>query len=310
MHEVRTTPGRDEAVRVTEVSLRDGLQDVAGWVPTEEKLRLLRVLDAAGLTGIEVTSFVRADRVPQLADADQLASRAAVADHPGWSALVPNRTGLRRALDRGFRRVTVVLSASDAHNRANLGAGLDAWVPRIEGVIGEAVREGAAVRAAISVAFGCPFEGEVPAERVVELGGRLRGAGAEEISLADTIGCAEPEQVTELVRRVASAVGHAPALHLHGVGDRALANVPAGLEAGVRHFDAALTGIGGCPYAPGAPGNLATERLVEFLGPRCALEPARVATAAAAVARAVAAARPLAGSARRGEPAASRGGPT
>lgn len=268
-----------DEVTVTEVVLRDGLQDYPATLSTDAKFAALQALQAAGMTQIEVTSFVRADRIPPLADADEFSARVQPASHPGYSALVPNSRGLQRALAAGYQRVVVVLSASDGHNRENLGADLAEWLPKVESLIGEARDAAIGVRAAISVAFGCPFDGDVPESRVVDLARRLDAAGVDEVSLADTIGSASPDQVTRLVGQVTDAIGSVPSLHLHTLGD-ASATVAAGLDAGVRHFDAALTGIGGCPYAPGAPGNLPTEELVAQLGERCALDLAAVRSAA------------------------------
>lgn len=280
-------------VTVTEVSLRDGLQELPAWVPTDDKAALVACYLAAGLTDIEVTSFMRPDRVPQLADADQLARLVQPGHQERLSALIPNTRGLDRALAAGFRRVTVVLSASDAHNRANLGSDLCTWLGRVEQLVAEAKRRRVWVRGAISVAFGCPFEGRVPPSRVVSLARRLRQAGADVVSLADTMGAAGPSEVMHLAESVRETLGQPPSLHLHGRGGHALANAEAGLMAGVRHFDAALTGVGGCPFAPGAPGNLATEQLVRMLGEHTSLDVERVAVAAERLRGVLARARPL-----------------
>lgn len=282
-----------EGIVITEVALRDGLQDYPGWVPTAGKAEILAALGEAGVDDIEVTSFVRADRIPQLADADALSAIAEVRRHPGYSALVPNRRGLQRALQAGYRRMTVVISASDAHNQANLGADLETWTFRTEELIAEATSFGVTVRAAISVAFGCPFEGEVPTGRVIALARRLSAAGAAEVSLADTIGRGEARDVKDLVGAVADTVGATPSLHLHTLGAPGHV-VEAALAAGVRHFDSSLTGIGGCPYAPGAPGNLATEDLLAILNGRAApLEPELLTAAADLLRRALADAHPM-----------------
>lgn len=297
----------DDTVAITEVSLRDGLQDLASWVPTSDKAALARCMVAAGLTGIELTSFMRPDRVPQLADADELAAAVAPARHPGFSALVPNLRGLDRAQAAGFHAVTVLLSASDAHNQANLGSSLRDWLPRVEQLVASARERAVRVRAAISVAFGCPFEGPVPFSRVVGLARRLKDAGAGEVSLADTMGVATPEQVTRLAGEVSGALGEPPSLHLHDGRGQVLANAAAGLAAGVRHFDASLTGIGGCPFAPGAPGNLATEQLAAMLGERSPVAPDRIAEAAATLRGVLARAIPLPGRAPSPGPAPAPG---
>jgi hydroxymethylglutaryl-CoA lyase len=255
-----------EPVRLYEVSLRDGLQNEAATVPTEAKLQLLDRLIASGLTDIEVTSFVR--WIPQLADADALVR--ALPARPGvrfW-ALVPNRVGYERAVDAGIRNVGTVLSASETHNRKNVNRTVAESLSGLKQVISEASSNGLRVRAYISTAFGCPYEGVVPIDRSRWLAQALLATGATEIVLGDTIGLADPTLVQATVAAL-EADGVPPsriALHLHDTRGTALVNAWAGWLAGVRTFDGSVGGVGGCPYAPGAAGNAATEDLAQMFG--------------------------------------------
>jgi hydroxymethylglutaryl-CoA lyase len=249
---------------VYEVGPRDGLQNEPEAVPTARKLELLERLAAAGLHRIEATSFVSPVWIPQLADADAVAR--ALPARPGvvFSALVPNEAGYARLRAAGGVRVAAVfVSASETHNRKNVNRGIAEHLERIARVCALARADGVPVRAYVSTVCGCPYEGPVAVRAVVDLVGKLRSCGAEEISLGDTIGVGHPAQVRELVRAVAQeAPLEGVALHLHDTFGRALANAQAGFEAGVRVFDASLGGLGGCPYAPGASGNVATEDVV------------------------------------------------
>lgn len=254
------------AVTLYEVGPRDGLQNEPESVPTAAKLRLVEGLARAGLRRIEVTSFVSPKWIPQLADADALA--AGLPELPGvrYSALVPNLQGYARLRAAGSVEVAAVfLSASETHNRRNLNCGVAEQLERIRPVAERAAADGVGLRAYVSTVCGCPYEGEVAQGAVVALTRRLFELGVTEVSLGDTIGVGHPAQVRALVRAVA---GEAPlervALHLHDTFGRALANAQAGYEAGVRCFDASLGGLGGCPYAPGASGNAATEDLVDL----------------------------------------------
>lgn len=256
-------PGTAEVV---EVAPRDGLQDEPP-LSTEDKAELLRRLLAAGLRRIEFTSFVHPAWIPSLADADELSRLRPVAPDVVWSALIPNMRGLERAQAAGVDEVIIVVSASDAHNRANLNRSTDESLQGVRPLVEAAHRAGIRVRGAVATAFGCPFLGRVPPDDVMKVVDTYADAGADEIVLADTIGVAHPRQVSELVATVRRQLPHSIplALHLHDRRGFALANILAGLEAGVRIFDAAVTGIGGCPYAPGAPGNVSTESVVAFL---------------------------------------------
>ncbi|MBI5071270.1 MAG: hydroxymethylglutaryl-CoA lyase [Deltaproteobacteria bacterium] len=259
-------------VTVYEVGPRDGLQNEARQVPSEGKLRLLRALAEAGLSRVEATSFVSPKWIPQLADADQVV--AALPPGPAYAVLVPNDKGLARllaALDArpaGGPRVdaAVFLSASESHNRRNVNKGVDETLAAFEPVVGPARARGLRVRGYVSTAFGCPYEGKVDPARVVSVAERLLALGCEQISLGDTIGVGTPDQVRRLLDLLRPRVRlEQVALHMHDTRGTALANVLAGLEGGVTTFDSSVGGLGGCPYAPGASGNLATEDLVYML---------------------------------------------
>jgi hydroxymethylglutaryl-CoA lyase len=254
-------------VTIVEVGPRDGLQNEAKPVPTDVKVHTIEALAAAGLARIEVTAFVHPKWVPQMADAEDVAARlprgrAGVR----FSALVPNRKGLARALDAGLREVAVVVSATETFNRKNLDASVEETLREIETVAREAAAGAVPMRAYLSVAFVCPYEGPVEPEGVALLAERLAGAGAFEIALSDTIGAATPADVSRLLERVVPRVPvERIALHLHDTRGTALPNVLRGLDHGVTVFDSSAGGLGGCPYAPGAAGNLATEDLVFLL---------------------------------------------
>ena len=258
-------PGRPAEVAIHEVGPRDGLQNEAVSVPAEVKLELLRRLAAAGLRSIEVTSFVSPKWIPQLADADLVAAR--FERHPGvsYSALVPNLAGWERFADTGIDVAAFFVSASETHNRRNVNCGIREHLERFRPVAERARAAGVKLRCYVSTAFGCPDEGDVPVAAVVALVRQLDALGADQISVSDTIGVGTPRQVREVVRAVVDAVPLPRiALHMHDTYGRALANVEAGFEAGVRRFDASLGGLGGCPYAPGASGNVATEDVADL----------------------------------------------
>jgi hydroxymethylglutaryl-CoA lyase len=253
-----------DAVRLFEVSLRDGLQNESAVVPTAVKLRVLGALVASGLRDIEVTSFVRPDLLPQLADAAEVVAGLPRAEGVRFWALVPNLRGFERALAAGVRCVSTVLSASETHNRRNVNATVKESLAALQRVVADAKVEGLAVRSYVSTAFGCPCEGDVDTGRVADLALALRDAGADEIALGDTVGVGTPRQVVALVRRLVDAglPIDALALHLHDTLGMAAANSWAAFEAGIRAFDGAVAGVGGCPYAAGAAGNAATQDLV------------------------------------------------
>ena len=257
----------DRDVRVYEVGPRDGLQNEASPIPTEAKLRFIELLSDAGLREIETTSFVSPRAVPQLADAAEL--MAALDRRPGvrYPVLVPNARGMERAEDAGADALCVFTAASEAFTAANINMTITESIEAFRPVIGRARELGWWTRGYISTAFGCPYQGEVDEAAVVAVAQQLRELGIDELSIGDTIGVAGPSDVRRVVRAL-DAAGFAPdqlAVHFHDTRGTALANVTAALELGVRCFDASTGGTGGCPYAPGAAGNLATEDLVYLL---------------------------------------------
>jgi hydroxymethylglutaryl-CoA lyase len=253
-------------VTVVEVGARDGLQNEAVTVATADKIGFVDRLSAAGFSAIEVSSFVSPKWVPQLGDAEQVF--AGINRRPGvrYTALVPNLAGLDRAHAAGLTEVAIFAAASDSFSRRNINQSVEQSLETYRAVCARAADLGIRVRAYVSTSFGCPFEGDVPPARVAEVAGALVDMGAYEVSVSDTIGIAHPGQVP----RVVDAVGRrvpltAIALHFHDTRGTALANVLTALELGVTTFDAAAGGLGGCPYAPGATGNLATEDLIYML---------------------------------------------
>jgi len=253
-------------VTVYEVGPRDGLQNEPERVPTPAKLELVQRLAQAGLARIEATSFVSPRWIPQLADAAELAGLLPEVPGTTWSALVPNPKGYERFREAGGVQVAAVfISASETHNRRNVNCSVAEQLGRIRPVAERCAEDGVPLRAYVSTVCGCPYEGPVSVEAVVRLARDLLDVGAAELSLGDTVGVGHPRQVRELVRAVAAAVPlERVALHLHDTYGRALANVQAGYEEGVRTFDSSLGGLGGCPYAPGASGNVATEDVVDL----------------------------------------------
>ena len=253
-----------EAIHITDVAPRDGLQNQAIHLATADKLRLIELLVAAGVRSIEAASFVSPKAVPQMADAAELVPQVQ-ARFPALrtSVLVPNLKGLERAHAAGAQEIAVVLSASETMNRKNINMGLDQATEVSEQTLAAARALGLRTRAYVAVAFDCPFEGETPLDEVLRLAARMQAAAADEIVIADTIGSASPGQVKQ---RFAALRGVVPierlAVHLHDTRGMGVANAWAALEAGVRRFDASVGGIGGCPFAPGAAGNVATEDLV------------------------------------------------
>jgi len=259
--------GRTPAsVRIVEVGPRDGLQNEKQLVPTAVKIELIERLADTGLPAVEATSFVSPRWIPQLADAEDVLGglhRRTGTDYP---VLVPNLAGLERAIAAGAREVAVFTAASEAFNRKNINAGIDESFERIRAVTDRAGSAGLKVRGYVSCVLGCPYQGDVDAAEVARVAERLVEAGCYEVSLGDTIGMGTPTQARALVRRVADSIGlQKVAVHFHDTRGQALANVFACLEAGVATVDASVAGLGGCPYARGATGNLATEDLVYML---------------------------------------------
>ncbi|MGZ8438311.1 MAG: hydroxymethylglutaryl-CoA lyase, partial [Candidatus Limnocylindrales bacterium] len=254
----------NERVRIYEVGPRDGLQNEAASIPTATKQRFIELLTAAGLREIEATSFVAPSAVPQLADADRLLGELPRRPGVRYPVLVPNLRGLARAEAAGAEAIAVFTAATDAFTQANIGMTVDESIAAFEPVLERAGELGWWRRGYVSTAFGCPYTGSVDPARAVEVALKLLALGLDEVCFGDTIGVGVPSQVTGLTAlAVAAGVPLARlAYHFHDTRGTALANVAAGLDAGVRCFDSSAGGTGGCPYAPGAAGNLATEDLV------------------------------------------------
>lgn len=253
-------------VTMREVGTRDGIQSLGAFVATEHKIEMANRLATTGLTRIEVTSFVSPRAVPQMADAEQV--MAGITRVPGvsWEPLVPNVRGTERALATNPDRILVVLSASDTFNLKNIRMTIDDSLKSIGEIVPLARAAGVPVIAAISTSFGCPYSGDVPEERLFSVIGRLLDLGADEISIADTTGMANPLQVERTVGTVLDRWPDATfGLHFHNTRGMGLANVVAGLRAGVSVYDASVGGIGGCPFAPKATGNVSTEDVVHML---------------------------------------------
>lgn len=259
-------PLRGARVQIVEVGPRDGLQNESAPISTADKIALVNRLADAGHTAIEVSAFVSPTWVPQMADAEQVF--AGIARKPGvrYSALVPNLTGLERARASKADEVAIFGAASDTFSKRNINQTIDESLETYRGVVAAAGAAGLRVRGYLSTCFGCPFEGDVPVARVVELTSQLLDLGVYQIALSDTIGVAHPAQVADVLHAVTARVPlDSLALHFHDTRGTALANVLTGLQLGVRTFDASAGGLGGCPYAPGASGNLATEDLLYLL---------------------------------------------
>jgi len=257
------------AVRLREVGPRDGFQNEPEMIPTTEKVRLIGMLGAAGYRRIELTSFVRPDVIPQLADANEVLDGYEKLDGVAYSVLIPNEKGLDNALARRerFDEVNLFLSASETHNEENVHRSIEESLSGLERVIGRARGEGLRCEGVISVAFGCPYEGEVPAERVFAIARRLAEAGCEEIAFGDTTGMANPRQVGEFFAQAREELpGPELTAHFHNTRGQGLANVLAALEQGIDSFESAFGELGGCPVPAGATGNISSEDLVSMLG--------------------------------------------
>ena len=252
-------------ISVREVGPRDGLQN-EDPVPTDAKIELIDRLSGTGVARIEAVSFVRPEAIPQMADASEVWQGITRAPSVRYSALVPNLRGAIRALDSGLTELEAVVSASDTHNRANVRRGTAESLDDIAVIIDTAHQRGASCQVVVSTAWGCPYEGDVPVSRVVRVASRALDDGADSISFGDTTGMATPRRVRELVGEFRSAHPGVPLnLHFHNTRGTGLANVLTALELGVADFDASVGGLGGCPYAPGATGNIATEELVHMV---------------------------------------------
>ena len=254
-----------EKISLREVGPRDGLQN-EDPVPTDAKVALIDRLSGTGVSRIEAVSFVRPQAIPQMADAEEVWTRAKKQEQVRYSALVPNLKGAIRALDAGFTELEAVVSASETHNRKNVNRSTEQSLDEIAEIIDLAHSRNATLQVIVSTAWGCPYEGDVPVQRTIDVISRAIADGADSASFGDTTGMATPTRVTRLVaafrdRHPAASLN----LHFHNTRGTGLANVLAALELGVQDFDASVGGLGGCPYAPGATGNIATEELVHMV---------------------------------------------
>jgi hydroxymethylglutaryl-CoA lyase len=253
------------SVHIREVGPRDGFQNEPEVIPTDDKVRLVELLARTGLRRLEVTSFVRADVIPQLADGAEVLRRAGIPDEVSVTVLIPNERGLDNALclRDHFDEVNLFLSASETHNRKNVNRSVEESLTGLERVVARARGAGLRCEGVISVAFGCPYEGHVPPERVFAIARRLVDAGCEEIAFGDTTGMANPRQVREFFSQ--ADLGVELTAHFHNTRGQGLANVLAALDAGVRSFESSFGELGGCPVPKGATGNIASEDLVSML---------------------------------------------
>ncbi|WP_433792839.1 hydroxymethylglutaryl-CoA lyase [Actinoplanes sp. CA-252034] len=247
------------AVSIREVGPRDGLQN-EDPVPAEAKVRLLDSLSRTGVGRIEAVSFVHPRAIPQMADADEVWAKAWHNPDVRYSALIPNSRGAQRALAAGFREIEVVVSASDTHNRRNLNRSTDESLDDIAQLIPLVHEAGATLEVIVATSFGCPFEGDIDPDRVAGIVARVRADGADRIAFGDTTGMATPRRVRDLLAAVRPDL-----LHFHNTRGTGLANILTAMDLGVTQFDASVGGLGGCPYAPGASGNVATEEVVHML---------------------------------------------
>jgi hydroxymethylglutaryl-CoA lyase len=258
-----------EHVKVREVGPRDGFQNEPEVIPTDSKVRLIDMLARTGLERLEVTSFVRADVIPQLADARDVLERIDAPSGVALSVLIPNERGLDNALEmrERFHEVNLFLSASETHNQRNVNRSVEESLSGIERVVERARAEGLRCEGVISTSFGCPYEGHVPPERVFAFARRLAGAGAQEIGFGDTTGMANPVQVRAFFEDARIALGRGVELtaHFHNTRGQGLANAVSALDSGVRSFESSFGELGGCPVPPGATGNIASEDLVSML---------------------------------------------
>jgi len=253
-------------VTIYEVGPRDGLQNEARLIPTDDKIAFIDALSETGLRAIEITSFVNPRWIPQLADGAEVSRRIVRRPGVAYSALVPNRQGLDAAIGAGMREVAVFMSASETHNKKNINKTIAATLAAFQDTVPPALAAGLKVRAYVSTVYGCPYEGAVDPARAVELCHALRALGCYQISLGDTIGVATPRQVRDVLSRVlADFPAPEVAVHFHDTRGTALANILVAVEMGITTIDSALGGLGGCPYAPGASGNVATEDVIYML---------------------------------------------
>lgn len=260
------TGGLPESVTVCEVGPRDGLQNEPTVLGTDTKVRFIELLAEAGLPYVEATSFVSPRWIPQLGDHTEIMRRIRRARFVKYPVLVPNQRGLDNALAAGVREICIFTGATETFTTKNINRTVDESLQHFQAIVDRAKAEGLWVRAYLSCAFGCPYEGAVDPRLVVSLLDRLHAMGCDEVSVGDTIGVADPMQVTDLVERIAARLPlEQMAMHFHDTRGMAIANVCAALEGGITIFDTACGGLGGCPFAPGASGNLATEDLLYLL---------------------------------------------
>jgi len=246
-------------VSIREVAPRDGLQNEEP-IPADAKVQLIDALSRTGVRRIEAVSFVHPKAIPQMADADEVWARAWHNPDVRYSALIPNTRGAQRAIAAGFREIEVVVSASDTHNRRNLNRSTEESLDDIAGLIPLVHEAGASLEVIVATSFGCPFEGDIDPKRVAGIVERVRSDGADRIAFGDTTGMATPRRVRDLLSAVRPDL-----LHFHNTRGTGLANILTALDLGVTEFDASAGGLGGCPYAPGASGNVATEEVVHML---------------------------------------------
>ncbi|MED1472498.1 hydroxymethylglutaryl-CoA lyase [Bacillus salipaludis] len=254
-------------VTIKEVGPRDGLQNEQSFLSTEDKINWINQLSRTGLQSIEITSFVNPKWIPALADSLEVAK--GIERMPGvkYTALVPNRRGLEKALEGNVDEMAVFMSASETHNQKNINKSIADTFPVLEEVVKEAMSAGKAVRGYVSTVFGCPYEGQVSIDNVIRVSEHLFEMGIQEISLGDTIGVANPKQVQEVLTVLLKRFPiEKLALHFHDTHGTAVANILAALDMGITTYDASTGGLGGCPYAPGASGNVATEDVLYMLG--------------------------------------------
>lgn len=248
---------------ICEVAPRDGFQAEHDWIPTDTKIEIVRKLVDTGVKSMEITSFVHPKAIPQLKDAEEVVTRTQDLTDIKFRALVPNARGAQRAIDVGIKKLKLMLSATDAHSLSNANATVEEAQNALEPIIELAEKHDVTVGGSISVAFGCPYEGIVPVDRLAVILDRYSKMGIQEVSLADTTGMANPSQVYSYLGQLREQF---PAMtfsmHLHNTRGMAFANAVAALQQGVIHFDSSIAGLGGCPYAPGASGNIASEDLV------------------------------------------------
>ncbi|MFB9758532.1 hydroxymethylglutaryl-CoA lyase [Ectobacillus funiculus] len=253
-------------VTICEVAPRDGFQAEMEWIPTEQKIRMIRELAKTGIQSMEITSFVHPRAIPQLKDAEEVVKSVQDLTNIKFRALVPNVKGTQRAIDAGIKKLKLMLSATDSHSLSNANCLVEEAQNGFYPIIELAEKHGVKVGGSISVAFGCPYEGKVPVERIAAIVERYTTMGIDEISLADTTGMANPKQVYDMLGQLKAGFPSMTfSMHLHNTRGMALANVIAALQQGIVHFDSSIAGLGGCPYAPNATGNIATEDVVHAL---------------------------------------------